>query len=602
MTTRKTLNRWSCCSLVMMCLLAPSGRAQDTPVRVACVGNSITWGGLGDLSYPAQMGKLLGSGYAVRNFGVSGRTLLRKGDYPYWNEETFYDALDFLPHIVIIELGTNDTKPWNWTYHDQFFADYTDLIREFRSGGRNPQIYLCLPPPAFQTNFGITDSVIRKVIPLIDSLRRESHTLFIDLYSYFQGKGTYFPDGIHPNADGYGLMAALVRDSILASPAGFTRYFYAPSTLVERGESTTLYWEASPGSNVTLNGVPVATSDSLHLNPTSTVAYELISSGPRFVDTGRVVVRYLPPGKIRFGVVNPPILDLGWPDTSTLSWETAKGTLTASVQGTPVALSGSMTVSPATSTVYALTTTGDVPDTCLMTVDVLEPDSINRSRNASMAVSSFERHNPGALVVDGNRDSFWKSKSTGTQWITLDLKRSYDLRRVVLRWGSVFATRFNVQFIDETGNITAQRTYTGSGVVDDIRDLSGPGRYVKILLMSKLVPESGYVLGEIEAYGGRQAVTAVSAQRNAVADFHLEQNYPNPFNASTVISYTLPSETRVVLVAYNILGEVVDTLRDEVQPAGSHRVTWTPALASGVYFIRLQAQGATARTKTILLK
>ena len=602
MTTRKTLNRWSCCSLVMMCLLAPSGRAQDTAVRVACVGNSITWGGLGDLSYPAQMGKLLGSGYAVRNFGVSGRTLLRKGDYPYWNEETFYDALDFLPHIVIIELGTNDTKPWNWTYHDQFFADYTDLIREFRSGGRNPQIYLCLPPPAFQTNFGITDSVIRKVIPLIDSLRRESHTLFIDLYSYFQGKGTYFPDGIHPNADGYGLMAALVRDSIMASPAGFTRYFYAPSTLVEQGESTTLYWEASPGSNVTLNGVPVATSDSLHLNPTSTVAYELISSGPRFVDTGRVVVRYLPPGKIRFGVVNPPILDLGWPDTSTLSWETAKGTLTASVQGTPVALSGSMTVSPATSTVYALTTTGDVPDTCLMTVDVLEPDSINRSRNASMAVSSFERHNPGALVVDGNRDSFWKSKSTGTQWITLDLKRSYDLRRVVLRWGSVFATRFNVQFIDETGNITAQRTYTGSGVVDDIRDLSGPGRYVKILLMSKLVPESGYVLGEIEAYGGRQAVTAVSAQRNAVADFHLEQNYPSPFNASTVISYTLPSETRVVLVAYNILGEVVDTLRDEVQPAGSHRVTWTPALASGVYFIRLQAQGATARTKTILLK
>lgn len=85
--------------------------AQMPPIRVACIGNSITIGyGLPDpnSAYPQQAGRLLGNRYEIRNFGVSGRTMLKKGDYPYWKEDFYKEALAFKPQIVMICLGMND--------------------------------------------------------------------------------------------------------------------------------------------------------------------------------------------------------------------------------------------------------------------------------------------------------------------------------------------------------------------------------------------------------------------------------------------------------------------------------------------------------------
>ena len=84
--------------------------------KVSCVGNSITYGyGLSNpstQSYPSQMQALLGtSSWIVGNFGVSARTMLKKGDLPYWNEQAFANAKAYLPNLVMIELGTNDAKP-----------------------------------------------------------------------------------------------------------------------------------------------------------------------------------------------------------------------------------------------------------------------------------------------------------------------------------------------------------------------------------------------------------------------------------------------------------------------------------------------------------
>ncbi len=71
--------------------------AQEKVVKVACVGNSITYGsGLKDRqkdSYPMVLGRMLGEGYVVGNFGLGGRTLLRKGDRPYIFENRFRAAL-----------------------------------------------------------------------------------------------------------------------------------------------------------------------------------------------------------------------------------------------------------------------------------------------------------------------------------------------------------------------------------------------------------------------------------------------------------------------------------------------------------------------------
>ena len=79
-----------------------------SPVKVACIGNSITFGsGISDRprdSYPAQLGRLLGDQWIVRNFGVGGRTMLKKGDFPFWKEDAWTEAKAFLPDVVIIKL------------------------------------------------------------------------------------------------------------------------------------------------------------------------------------------------------------------------------------------------------------------------------------------------------------------------------------------------------------------------------------------------------------------------------------------------------------------------------------------------------------------
>ena len=89
-------------------------------VRVACVGNSITYGaGIKNRShdsYPSVLGRLLGDKYWVKNFGVSARTMLNKGDRPYMKEQAYQQALAFNPNIVVIKLGTNDSKSFNWVH------------------------------------------------------------------------------------------------------------------------------------------------------------------------------------------------------------------------------------------------------------------------------------------------------------------------------------------------------------------------------------------------------------------------------------------------------------------------------------------------------
>ena len=137
-------------------------QAGQEPVRVVCFGDSITAGSGVDNpttnAYPIVLGKLLGTNYQTRNFGVSGRTLLKRGDFPYWNEQAFRNATNYLPHIVTIKLGTNDSKPQNWRYKDQFAADLRAMVDLFANLPSHPQVYLCLPVPAYATAYDINSS------------------------------------------------------------------------------------------------------------------------------------------------------------------------------------------------------------------------------------------------------------------------------------------------------------------------------------------------------------------------------------------------------------------------------------------------------------
>lgn len=179
-------------------------------LRIACVGDSITQGSgaAPGKSYPSQLQELLGEGWVVGNFGVSGRTLLRKGDFPYWKEEAYQKALGFNPDAVIIMLGTNDTKPQNWVHKAEFEADYRDLVESFQAYKPAPRIYICRPVPVpGEGNFGINEAAIQEQMPILAKLAAELKAGTIDMYAALEGKPQLQPDRVHPNTEGAGEMA-----------------------------------------------------------------------------------------------------------------------------------------------------------------------------------------------------------------------------------------------------------------------------------------------------------------------------------------------------------------------------------------------------------
>ncbi|MBC8002795.1 MAG: hypothetical protein H7X97_09430 [Opitutaceae bacterium] len=194
-------------------LLAHPLHAQ-TPAakRVACVGDSITQGvGTANArieSYPAQLQRMLDEHWIIGNFGNSGSTLLNQGDKPYQKQRSFQDALNFKPDVVIIMLGTNDTKPHNWKFKDQFVADYKDLIGKFKALPSSPRIFICRP--AFVPgagNFGINEPVILEQIPIVDQIAKDEGAEVIDMHAALEGHDDLLPDRVHPNAAGANVMA-----------------------------------------------------------------------------------------------------------------------------------------------------------------------------------------------------------------------------------------------------------------------------------------------------------------------------------------------------------------------------------------------------------
>ena len=190
-------------------------------VRVACIGNSITFGaGIRNRSrdsYPSVLARMLGDSYWVKNFGVSARTMLNKGDHPYMNEPAYKNALAFNPNIVVIKLGTNDSKSFNWKYKADFMKDAQTMIDAFKGLPSQPKIYLCYPSKAYLTGDGINDDIISKeIIPMIKKLAKKKDLSVIDLHTAMDGMPELFPDRIHPNEKGAQVMAKAVYQSISA--------------------------------------------------------------------------------------------------------------------------------------------------------------------------------------------------------------------------------------------------------------------------------------------------------------------------------------------------------------------------------------------------
>lgn len=191
--------------------------------KVAFIGNSITEGsGLTNPavnSYPGQLAKMLPANWQVGNFGVSGRTMLKKGDFPIWNEQKFKDALNFDPNIVVIMLGTNDSKYYNWTYKDDFYKDYVSMIDTFTNLASKPEIYIVYPSKVFSGLYDINDVVIHdEILPIITKVSQDKNVKTIDLYTPTTDKASLFSDGIHPNITGAHFLAEIFYTALTGNP------------------------------------------------------------------------------------------------------------------------------------------------------------------------------------------------------------------------------------------------------------------------------------------------------------------------------------------------------------------------------------------------
>lgn len=183
-------------------------------IRLVCIGDSITQAG----GYVAGLQTALGKPWEVTNFGVSGATLLKKGDKPYSRLAQYAQALQRKPDVATIALGTNDSKPQNWSHKEEFEADYKSIIEGLKKANHNVVIYCCVPPPAAGNKWGINGAIIKdEVAPLVRKVAKETSCYVIDLQEPLTGKNC-LADGVHPNGEGHKLMAAAIYKALTGKP------------------------------------------------------------------------------------------------------------------------------------------------------------------------------------------------------------------------------------------------------------------------------------------------------------------------------------------------------------------------------------------------
>lgn len=207
---------------VLFVLLALPPLAVGERIKVACVGNSVTFGyGLRnpeEESYPSRLQALLGEGYDVRNFGHSGATLMRNAYRPYTEQQAYRDALDFAADLVVIHLGLNDTDPRAWpNYRDDFVADYIALIEDFRRVNPECRIWVCRMTPISHRHprfkSGTRDWYWMEQ-ERIGIVAKVAETGLIDLHKPLYSRPDLLPDALHPNAEGAGVIARAVFSAL----------------------------------------------------------------------------------------------------------------------------------------------------------------------------------------------------------------------------------------------------------------------------------------------------------------------------------------------------------------------------------------------------
>jgi sialate O-acetylesterase len=257
-------------TLLTICIFAIANAA---PTKVACVGNSITYGFLVEnrdsMNYPAQLQRLLGKDYVVGNFGKSGATLLKKGHRPYTEQDEYKAALEFVPDIVVMHMGVNDTDPRNWpNYNNEFVSDYTSLINDFKRINPNVRIMIAELTPLSARHFrfrtGTRDWRL-EIQEAIKNVAKYNNVELIDFNEPFRDRQNLLVDGIHPTAAGATVLANEAYSCITGDFGGLRLpEYYQSGMVLQRNQPIHIAGRSNAYKNitVTLNGQTATTKAS----------------------------------------------------------------------------------------------------------------------------------------------------------------------------------------------------------------------------------------------------------------------------------------------------------------------------------------------------
>ena len=189
--------------------------------RVACIGDSITWGftivNRRKYSYPSVLQEKLGPDYEVRNYGYNDASARFDADTPYVRKSVYRESLDWNPDIVVLMLGTNDTKSRNWD-PEIFRKDYSKIVESYQQLPSHPRIVLVAPIRIFlRMNIpllGVIPLTMEEgVRPAIREIAKEKGLELIDLKDLFTDS-TYIMDGVHPQREGAKMLADAIFEGI----------------------------------------------------------------------------------------------------------------------------------------------------------------------------------------------------------------------------------------------------------------------------------------------------------------------------------------------------------------------------------------------------
>lgn len=312
-------------ALVLLCFDMLSGSERSGKrVKVACIGNSITYGSLvpdrEQNCYPSRLQQMLGDKYEVGNFGRPGATLVVKGHNPYTASQEYRNALAFDADIAVIHLGINDTDPRNWpNYGDRFVPEYVAMIDSLRAVNPDMRIMIArlTPISAKHRRYKSGTRDWRDSIQsAIEQVAMAAGVELIDFEAPLRDYTNLLSDGVHPNAKGAEMLARTVYGGITGDYGGLSMSpVYGSGMVLQRHAYLTIRGRADAGSkvSVTLDGVtrttvadnrgdwsvtmpPLATGTGYEMTVTDgkrTLRFDNIAAGEVWVASGQSNMEFL---------------------------------------------------------------------------------------------------------------------------------------------------------------------------------------------------------------------------------------------------------------------------------------------------------------------